>query len=145
MSVVDYYFDVHKNNILRIRYDRIVTDPLSIAQEINTFIGVDVPVHNIQRIVEQFSRERVKKFTESLKCVRVDNSGIILDASLRKDFETVGNFDGSFRLYDKRSAFQTNHVTGSGERWKSFLSDEQQTRLMALTKEWLVKYGFPLE
>jgi len=145
MSTVDYYFEVHKTNIIRIKYDRIVSDPAGVIQDINAFLEFHVSPGDIRLIAEQLSRERVKKFIESLNTVKIAGNGMITDPALREDFETVGNLDGSFRVYDKKSAFQSHHITNSGERWRALLTGEQQDQVMAMAKEWLVKYGFSLE
>ncbi|MFZ5908181.1 MAG: sulfotransferase domain-containing protein [Nitrospirota bacterium] len=143
MSVVDYYFLEHRENILRIRYDRILSKPVEVIREILTFLDLSVSPRDISLIAEQFSRDRIAKFIESLNAVRVTGNGAIADPGLRGGFETVGNFDGSFRVYDKKSAFQSRHITKSGERWREFLTGEQQAQVMAITSDWLVKYGFP--
>jgi hypothetical protein len=144
MSKTDYYFEKHTKNIIRIRYDDIVSDPMAVIKAICEFLNLNVSTDDMQRTLRNHSKERVKALVESLRLIDVTGPGHIADANKREKYETVRNLDGSFRVYDRTTGFQTNHITEAGKEWRIILTEEQKKELMNLTEGWLVKYGFHL-
>jgi hypothetical protein len=142
MSLADFYFEQHPNNILRLRYERIVHEPVEVIEEINQFLDLHVTSDDIHKISERFSKENIKKLIDSFNSMGSDTPA--LRPELQKDFELIPNLDGSFRIYDKKTAFQSNHITESGARWRTELTEEQKNRLMKLSSKWLTKYHFAL-
>ena len=67
------------------------------------------------------------------------------DPEKLKDYETVNNIDGSFRIIDKKTRFQSNHITSRKEgEWCDVLLEEQKEEEMKVASDWLNKYGLSL-
>jgi hypothetical protein len=53
--------------------------------------------------------------------------------------------DGSVRVLDRATGFQTGHVSFRKDgQWRQELSEDQKQHLMNETADWLEKYGFKL-
>ncbi len=144
MQLTDYYFEKH-HNIVRIRYDDIITKPDGVIIEIGDFINCSVSKDSAEAIADQYSRENVKKIINTLENVTINETGKIQGSEELEDFETVNNIDGSYRVIDKKTRFQTNHITSKKEgEWRDVLSEEQKEVLMKVASDWLNKYNFPL-
>ncbi len=142
MLLTDFYFEQHTNNIIRIRYDRIISDPERVIGEVAQFLDLYLPIEDVSKIAQQFSKTNIKKFIGLLNSIKPDT--YTLHPELQEDFELVPNLDGSFRIYHKKTAYQSNHITGKGDNWRKELTAEQKERLMELTSNWLTKYHFVL-
>jgi hypothetical protein len=111
------YYDLEEENILKIRYDEVVDEPLQTIQKIDSFIGTGVTFEQIEEINEQFSRKKVKQKVDALKntsAEQVEISSEVLDST--------PNMDGTQRIFDK----------------------SQQQKLLNETADWLKKHGFDI-
>ena len=144
MAITDFYFNEHKDNIIRLRYNDFVSDPIKCIEQIRQFLGLEVHMQDIQQIADLFSKKEVQKLVDSFHSIKVTDSGEMIDAKLYRDFAVLQNFDGSFKIYHKKTAYQTDHITGQGEKWKKVLTEDQKERLMDLARNWLTTYGFPI-
>ena len=145
MQLTDYYFEKHAHNIIRIRYDDIITTPDKVIMKIGDFMDRSVPQNTAETIADQFSRDNVKKIIKSLEKLSENQTGKSQDSEELKDYETANNIDGSFRIIDKKTRFQSNHITSKKEgEWRDVLSEEQKEEVMKVASDWLNKYGFPL-
>jgi hypothetical protein len=134
------YYDLEEENILKIRYDEVVDEPLQTIQKIDSFIGTGVTFEQIEEINEQFSRKKVKQKVDALKntsAEQVEISSEVLDST--------PNMDGTQRIFDRNTGFQANHITSqkSGS-WRETLSESQQQKLLNETADWLKKHGFDI-
>lgn len=66
-SLTDEYFERQTDNILKIRYDEIVNEPIQTIPKIDRFIGTGAPFDTIEKINEQFSRKNMKEKIDGLK------------------------------------------------------------------------------
>lgn len=140
MRLADAYSANREDSILKIRYDEIVHQPLDTIRKIDTFIGTDVGDESIEEINERFSRENVERRIGGINSVSVEYCQEDPSA-----FETVANADGTVRVREKSTGFQTNHITSKKDgQWRDVLTEEQQRILMRETSAWLERYGFPL-
>jgi hypothetical protein len=144
LMLTDYYFEKHTSNIIRLSYNRIIDEPIKVIEQISSFLDVSITSKDSQHILQQFSKENIKKFIESFNSIKITQSGEIEDLELRKEFETVLNNDGSYRLYHKKTGYQSNHITNQAEQWKEAITAEQQKHLSKAAHPWLIKYGFKI-
>ncbi|MHC4131137.1 MAG: O-linked N-acetylglucosamine transferase family protein [Planctomycetota bacterium] len=134
------YFDSKAENILKIRYNEVVDEPLNAIQKINSFIGTGVSFEQIENINEQFSRKKVKEKVDALTNTSVEqvevNSAVL---------DSTPNMDGTRRIFDKNTGFQAGHITSqkSGS-WRQALTETQQQQLLKETSDWLKKHGFDI-
>ena len=127
------------------RYEQVTKAPETCVLEIASFIGVEIPRSSVIRIVEQFSQENVRILLDSIAKLRTTKSGDIIGARNKTRFTTTKNPDGTLRVFDKKTSFQTKHITSNHEReWETVLSETEKERLQALRKDWLHKYDFEL-
>ena len=84
----------------------------------------------------------MKKLVDSFNSVTLD--AYKKNKEIQDNFLLFSNVDGSIRAYHKKTAYQSNHITGKGDKWRAELTEEQKKRLLDITKTWLVKYGFVL-
>jgi hypothetical protein len=137
MDLTDHYCVPPRSNVMKIRYDDMVSNPVQMVREINRFIGFEIDKRDAKRIA--------KKILHTLTKVELDESGKPLISEQFKDYTSARNVDGSRRAYHLKTGFSENHITAtvSGE-WRAVLDSQQQERLMALSKDWLLRYGFEL-
>ena len=145
MALTDYYFSLPTVNLLPIRYDDITSKPSEVTRKIARFLGLDIMPDDIKTILDGFSRKRVQKFINMLESIGTDECGSILPAQDKSGYTSVQNLDGSYRVFDKKTNFQSNHITSTSKgEWRQVLTDEQKRTLMEATSDWLVKYDLPL-
>lgn len=144
MATTDYYFSQHTNN-LKVRYDDMVVEPLNVLLEINTYLGLWLDREELERINDRFSKKNVSKLLNNLDSVAVSKEGLIREEQDAERYEAVPNPDGSFRVYDRKTSFQSNHITSrNNQEWRVFFTPEQQKAINELAAEWLERYGFSL-
>jgi len=145
MLCTDYYFDKHLHDILHICYSDIKGRPEAVLLDICNFLELSIEPDAITSLNDALSYEKIKSLTGSLDTVPVNEQGTLLDHDDHLQFETVKNLDGSFRVFDRQTGFQSNHITSKHEEeWKTVLSEAQKEALNQLTEKWLTRYGFPV-
>lgn len=64
------------------------------------------------------------------------------DAGQQSIFDFVRKFDGTRRVYDKTTAFHSNHITSSGDGdWRTHFDEHEAAQINNLSGAWLEKYG----
>ena len=145
MENTDYYLQRRAPNILPLRYDEIVNTPERAVSKVSVFLQLNVSDPVVREVAEAFSRSRMKKYLKGLDSVKVDEASKLQSEALASRYATVPIFDGSHRIYDQTTGFQSNHITtGKEGEWRIQLESQQQKALMELATPWLRKYGFPL-
>ena len=140
MKFMDTYFENQSPNILKIRYDDIVSQPMDIIRKIDRFIGTGASFETMEEINERFSKKNIKEKVDSLKGISVEQA-----QANAADFDTVRNADGSYRVFDRATGFQTSHITSQQDgQWREELTEDQKQRLMNETADWLERHGFEL-
>ncbi len=143
MNCTDYYFKNHTQNIIHICYDRIMNEPSAVMDDICRFLGLSVDRPVIQKISDALSHNNIRNMTETLEIVPADTNGSLPEQYDKERFDIVQNLDGSFRVFDRSTGFQTNHITSQNEDdWKQVLTEEQMKLLTKITGQWLAEYGF---
>lgn len=143
MDTTDYYQQSFKDNVLNIRFEQVIGQPADTIKTIAGFLDLDCSDRQIEEIEDRFSRESVKKKIDQFSRLKVDAKGAVKGAKHKAKYDAVQNKDGSFRIFDKSTSFQSNHITSKGEgEWRSVFTEEQTTRINALTADWLARYGY---
>jgi len=144
MSDTDHYFQYQWHNMIHIRYDDLIANPVAIVQQIDSFLGLNVALDEIEAIAMRFARHNVREMLKQLEQVVVESNGQI-EGEAHEKYASLANLDGSYRIFDKETNFQTNHITSDkpGE-WRNVFTREQQEKLLQITSSWLNRYGFKL-
>lgn len=137
MDNADYYLQSKADNVMPLRYDRIVNHPEKTISDIAGFLNLEVTGTEVKEIAEKLSRKKIKKYLNGLDNIKVDEQA--------QRYTALPQFDGSHRVYDHTTGFQSNHMTtGKDGEWRRQLNSQQQHELLGITKPWLIKHGFPL-
>ncbi|MFQ5642933.1 MAG: sulfotransferase domain-containing protein [Thiogranum sp.] len=145
MSLTDHYLRSRHPHVLPVCYDALTLKPQETIRDLMGFLSLRVKESDIEAIALEFSREEVARRLKKLESVELDNNGNVQSESGSAEYSSAQNLDGSFRVYDHATGFQTNHISsGRDGEWRSVLSGEEQAELMAATSEWLARYGFRL-
>lgn len=135
MQITDHYLGSASLSVLPVDYDDLVLEPAAVVARVADFIGVDVDDKGIDGIVSRLSRDRVAARLEELAAVDAD--------SVR--YARIRNLDGSARVYDYETGFQSNHITSNRDaEWREVLDADQQRMLNELLGDWLLRYGYEL-
>lgn len=145
MDLTDHYCIPQRNNVMKIRYDDMLANPVQMVREINRFLGFEIDRREAKQIAKKFSKNEVRKILNTLGNVELDNTGNPSRSEQLDEYTSALNVDGSRRAYHRKTGFSENHITATiaGE-WRSVLDARQQEQLMALSKDWLLRYGFAL-
>lgn len=143
MFITDHYLTKFKNNLLCIRYEDLTDNPQLVLENIAAFLQVDLSKGEKNEILRRFSKANIQKQLNSMKKIKLDAQGQIESDEKKSKFETVKNLDGTYRVYDKTTAFQSDHITSTkaGE-WKTHFGKDQVERINGITRDWLLKHGY---
>lgn len=136
MALTDYYLREARFDVLDVRYENIMHRAEETIARIGSFIGFPATPVQAELIARDFSREKIKSYIAELGEA---DSG----SGKHRSSMSPRNADGSVRLYDHTTGFQSGHVSDSqGGEWRTLLDASQQARLMALTGPWLARHGY---
>ncbi|HFD79129.1 MAG TPA: hypothetical protein ENK05_01890 [Gammaproteobacteria bacterium] len=145
MDKTDYYLLPHRENVLPLRYNGIIDSPESTIRRIVRFLEMGVSAKDIEEIASNLSRRKVSNYLKSLDRIEVDEHGNTEAGGDTSRYSSAPRLDGSYRVYDKSTGFQSNHITTRKEgEWRHGLSQPQRETLMRTVSPWLIKHGFPL-
>lgn len=114
---------------LWLSYADIVGRPGTAAASIAAFLQVPAASAELERLVAAFSREAVRE-----RLGRLAGEG---DAA-----ERVTNPDGTIRLFDPVSGFQTGHVTDYRDGdWRRLLPPHDAAAIAERYADWLLRHG----
>jgi hypothetical protein len=111
MNITDHYLGSGSLSVLPIDYDDVIGPSALVVGKIADFIGVEASDADIDEIVSQLSKRQMVAKLEKLDSVAVGQSGKIDSASAGGSYTSIKNADGSYRVYDYESGFQSNHIT----------------------------------
>lgn len=149
IHTTDHYFQVgNQDNSLKIRYEQMIESNFNTTKTINNFLNLDINDEDIIKIIQDLSRDNIeKKFSEfdlPIHSNPMEGSTIRLKIDSEK-YEFVQNFNNTYRLFEKETGFQSNHITRTkNKEWKKCLSISQQKALIDLTSDWLNRYGYDI-
>lgn len=143
MTITDYYLGSGNLSVLPVDYEDVVSASFAVVKKIADFIGVDASDAEINTVTGQLSRESMVDRLKKLDNVAVDQAGCIETRSGGDKYTSIKNIDGSYRIYDYETGFQSNHITSvrTGE-WREVFTAQQQRALNDLLGGWLQRYGF---
>lgn len=145
MDNSDHYLQRKADNILPLRYDEIVSHPEKVIAEIAGFLQLKVTDSVIKEIAVALSRKKMKQYLKGLNGITVDEAGKLQSEAQASRYTALPRLDGSHRIYDHTTGFQSNHITtGKDGEWRNKLGPKQKKVLMELVTPWLRKYRFPL-
>jgi hypothetical protein len=136
----DHYRAFPPDLSLCLDYGKIVTEPMDVASGISMFLGLDLAPNNIARIVEEFERENVRRRIETM---RSDFEQRRAAGDLDIAGAQIPNADGTVRIWDPQTGFQSDHVSDyrAGD-WRILLTDQQKERLDQTIGDWLARHGY---
>ncbi|HTN93022.1 MAG TPA: sulfotransferase domain-containing protein [Gallionella sp.] len=143
MNITDHYLTKFRNNLLSIRYEDLTNNPQNVLEKVAAFLNIGLSKGEKIEILRKFSKASIQKQLSSMKKIKLDAQGQVENKEQQSRFETVKNLDGTYRVYDKTTAFQSDHITStkSGE-WKTQFGQNQIDRIDNMTKDWLLRYGY---
>lgn len=142
MQTTDYYINTFTDNLLSIRFDDIINEPAFTINNICEFLDLDVSEKVKLDIENKFSKSSVKKHIDKLSDIKI-KQGVVRGTKHQNNYAAVGNFDGTYRIFDKETSFQSNHITSKKDgEWKDLFTEEQKEQINNISREWLLKYGF---
>ena len=145
MENTDHYLQQKKRNILPLRYESIVHTPQDAVKSIAQFLQLNPGDSAYKQIASDLSKNKVKQYLDELDQVKVEDTGQFASGNESAQFTSLQRLDGSYRIYDYSTGFQSNHITsGKDGEWKEYLDAAQKKKLLELTSQWLQKYRFPI-
>lgn len=145
MKLTDYYRTTFKGNLLIVRFEDLSGSPSKVLEDILRYLEVDLTRIEKDQILKQYDKSNIQEKLRDMSNIKVDSNGQIIDAEQRSKFEAVRNDDGTYRIYDKTTAFQSNHITSKKDgEWKTHFKKKQSDKLSNLSRKWLLKYGYKI-
>jgi hypothetical protein len=147
MDTVDYYHSKDRKLVLPLRYEEITGSPDKALRRIADFLRLEVAEETINEIVTRYSKSNVENLLSKLENVEIAADGAVVAAEeeTKEQYQAVPNIDTTYRVFDSRTGFQSNHITsGKSGAWRTELSEEEQARMMEVVTPWLEKHGFEL-
>ena len=142
MQTTDYYLNTFTSDLMPIRFDDIKNKPVDTIDDICAFLNLDISKKVKSDIDTKFSKSSVKKHIDKLSDIKI-KEGIVKGAKHQNNYAAVGNIDGTYRVFDKETSFQSNHITSKKDgEWRNHFTKEQIEQINNISREWLLKYGF---
>lgn len=143
-ELTEYYAtNFEPRSILRVNYDDIVRDPVTVVGDIAHFCNVQVESSSAMRIAKQFDKASVQRLVKQkekeLQCRVAAGEAIpwaeVVVQRYRPD---------EVRAFDLTTGFQTGHVSNYRDGdWRRLLTPEQQRRMHDVLGQWLQRNGYP--
>jgi hypothetical protein len=140
MKVADHYMSLPPEVCLKLRFDDIVNLPVEQVGKISSFLRIPLKNDKIEQIVAQWNRSSVQKLIGDIGAGVKNEAG---PGQAANNVAAVYNHDGTVRVFDRSTGFQSGHVSMSkGGEWRGILTFRQKERLNLIAAEWLERYGF---
>ena len=141
---VQRYTEIYKDSdpeyLMLLAYNDIENRPVELILEIAAFLDVTLTEDKATKIADKFTRKNVKQI--------IDKSHDALEEKLANQQtadrkEMVYFSDSNYRAFDKKTVFQTGHVSqrNTGD-WMNVLSESEQRQLNEEFGDWLNQYGY---
>jgi hypothetical protein len=144
MKITDYYLTRFGDGLLSVRYEDLTNTPLNVLENISGFLKVDLSENEKSAILKKFDKSNIQKKLQELPKIESD-ARVPVDAENGSRFDSVMNRDGTYRTYEKATGFQSNHITSSSDgEWKTYFDKGKAERLIELSREWLLRYGYQI-
>lgn len=143
MELTDHYLQPRDPHVLPIRYDAILDQPQQTISTLAGFLSLRVSPQEIAHIAESLSRETVARKISQLDTEKQGSESSGTNNRPQGKISSAPNLDGSFRLHDSSTGFQTGHISsGEDGEWRNILSSAEQEKLLEISIDWLQRYDF---
>jgi hypothetical protein len=144
MELTDHYLQPQDPHVLPIRYNTMITQPQQTIIRLAEFLALPAEPADIEDIAQDLSRDAVARKLDKLKTDKQNTESSATDPVVPGKISSAPNMDGSFRLHDSSTGFQTNHISSSRDgEWRDAFSSKEQEKLLAISTDWLQRYNFP--
>jgi hypothetical protein len=123
-----------------LKYQEMSNMPLDAVKNIASFLELDLEASAIQQVVDEFAKEKVSGLIDARTRDLMEkvSKGMNPDP---KDLLYFGN--GTFRVYDRSTGFQTGHVSGNRDgSWMTSLSEKEKESLNDHFGDFCKRNGF---
>lgn len=145
MEATDYYIQTFPEDLLTVRFDELTDRKQDTIGKISDFLGLQVSEKQKAGIWSRYEKSSVRKRLDNLADIKVDREGKIKGAKYKEKYDAVRNRDGTYRVFDKTTSFQTNHITSERDReWEEYFNKEQVAQITDLSREWLIKHNYAI-
>lgn len=143
MNIADYYLTQFGDNLLSVRFEDLMSTPVSVLESICSFLKVDLSESEKKEILQKFDKSNIQKKLHELPKVEQDAIAQSKDTEHGLKYNTVKNLDGTYRTMDKATGFQSNHITSTNDgEWKNYFDRSKADQLIGISRDWLLKYGY---
>jgi len=144
MQLTDHYLQPQDPHVLPIRYNTMINQPQQTIITLAEFLALPVEPAEIEDIAQSLSRDAVARKLDKLKTGKQNTENSSTDHAAAGKISSAPNMDGSFRLHDSSTGFQTNHISSNRDgEWRNAFSSKEQDKLMEISTDWLQRYNFP--
>lgn len=135
VSITEHYErQVDCGDVLMVRFEDATSQPARTIARIGEFVQADCDEQACEEIARKLDRKHVRKMTNALQPAVMAHSASAV---------TIPNSDGTVRLMDRRTGFQTGHVTSQrDDEWREALTPAQQQAVCRLAGPWLIEHGY---
>jgi hypothetical protein len=142
MRITDHYLAQPHPDVLPVRYDDMTARPRETIRMLADFLGLEVSDAASAEIAASLSRDAVQRHLAGIGAPDREQQQTTSDPH-PEHLATAQNLDGSVRMYDSTTGFQSNHISSTRDgEWRTRLSREQQSTLMEISADWLARYHF---
>jgi hypothetical protein len=145
MKKTDYYLAAFEDNLLSVRFEDLTNNPQRVIDNLASFLNMDLSKGEKIEILKKYSKPNIQKKLRELSKVKFDVNGQVEGVEQQLKFASVRNLDGTYRVFEKTTSFQSNHITSTKDgEWKAQFDKYQTEQLIDLSRAWLVKYGYKI-
>jgi hypothetical protein len=121
----------------------MINQPQQTISTLAKFLSLPAEPADIENIAQSLSRDSVARQLEKLKTGKQNIEGAATDPLASGKLSSAPNLDGSFRLHDSSTGFQTDHISSNRDgEWREVFSNGEQEKLMVIAADWLHRYNF---
>lgn len=126
---------------LPIEYTDIAVQPAAVIVRIADFLELEIADATVDKLVDSYSKEKIKKRMSTVE--KRTEKRIKRGKAGRNEVVTLD--DGSYRIYDTKTGFQSGHISDYEDGgWRELFDSEQQTLIERELNPWLEKLGYPI-
>ncbi len=140
-SNCDHYARFSDDLIHRIDYREILNRPAEVGAAIGRFFGIRAARETIQEIVDDLTKENVRKLIQKKESEVRSRLDVGSDV---RGTELIRNLDGTYRARDETTGFQGGHISDYRDGdWRDLLTMDQRRQVHRRLGPWLHAHGYP--
>lgn len=145
MLATDYYMQTFHDNLLAIRFDELSNENMAPINKISAFLELPATAEQKKQIWNTFRKSSVKGRLDKLSNIVIDHKGQLKGPENQNRYDTVRNHDGTYRIFEKETSFQTNHITSNRDgEWRTHFSNSEIEKILDLSSDWLQRYNYAI-